>query len=73
MESVLAAGVLREVAHSIRKGVDVDTALVSASRGASKPVLDLVVEHVRQHAPRNQVVTPTDVRDAILAAEASLR
>lgn len=73
MESVLAAGILRTTAHSIRNGVDVDTALTSASRGASKPVLDLIVEHIRLRAPRNRVVTPTDVRDAILAAEEFLR
>lgn len=72
MESVLAAGIIREIARSIRSGAEPDHALREQTRGASKPVQDLVIKHIASHVPRSGKIDAQTVRDAILAAAKGL-
>jgi hypothetical protein len=67
MESVLAAGLLRHAASAIRNGVDVDTALREAPRGASKCVQKPILERISNAIPGKTKanVTPEVIRGAI--------
>lgn len=72
METVVATGIIRQIAQKMRDGIDVDTALRESSQGASKPVKDLVLERIHAAMPKVKKITPDAIGKAILAAEAQL-
>ena len=72
METVVAAGIIRQIAQKMRDGTDVDTALRESSHGASRSVKDLVLERIHAAMPKVRTITPDAIGKAIMAAEAQL-
>ena len=73
MHTSVAAGLIRETARLIDQGTDVDLAIQSTTRGASREIREAYVGFIQQYAPRVRKVSDSAVRDAILAAAAGFR